>query len=259
MKRAWRGLAPLVALACLTTAARADGFDARLYAELLVRHTRAVPDPARTRVDYAALAHSADWKKLVAGLARADPGQLDGRAERLAFWINAYNVLAIDLVARNYPVESIRDLGSFLRPVWKREAGRVGGEPVTLDRIEHGILRPMGEPRIHAAIVCASVSCPTLRREPWRAGELDAQLDDSLRRWLADPDKGLRVDRERGVLRLSKVFDWFEGDFAGRGGVLAFLEPSMPDAARGWLAAHQGRVEVAYLDYDWRLNDLAPR
>jgi hypothetical protein len=214
-----------------------------------------VSDAAGVRVDYAALARSADWQRLVDGLAASDPARLVSRSERLAFWINAYNVLAIDLVARHHPVASIREIGSLWRPVWKREAGRVGGRRVTLDEIEHATLRPQGEPRIHAAIVCASVSCPALAREPFRAERLEAQLDAALAAFLADPRKGSRLDRERGVLWLSRVFDWFAEDFAASGGALAFLRPHLPEPTRAWLEAHAD-VELAFLDYDWSLNGL---
>src|SRR4030095_12503639 len=135
--------------------------------------------------------------------------------------IDAYNILAIDLVARHYPVASIRDLGSLLRPVWKIEAGRVGGRAYSLDEIEHGILRPLGDPRVHMAIVCASVSCPSLAREPFVAARIDAQLDAASARFVANEQKGVRVEA-RGV-RLSKIFDWFAADFAAGGGVLAFV------------------------------------
>jgi hypothetical protein len=86
---------------------------------------------------------------------------------------------------RHPGIASIRDIGSLLRPVWNREAGRVGRRARSLGEIEHEILRPLGDPRIHGAIVCASVSCPPLRREPFAAARLDAQLDDQMRRWLA--------------------------------------------------------------------------
>ncbi len=234
----------------------AQTLDAALWARLLERHTAAVADTAGVRVAYRALQDEPDWRRLLESLAQAEPDALGSRDAKLAFWINAYNVLAIDVVRRSYPLESIRDAGSLLRPVWKREAGRVGGKPRTLDEIEHAILRPMGEPRIHAAIVCASTSCPSLRREPYVAERLDAQLDDALRRFLADPGKGSRLDRERGTLWLSAIFDWFEEDFEPAGGVVAYLETYLPEATRRWLAEHRDTVRVRHFDYDWSLNDL---
>jgi hypothetical protein len=231
-------------------------FDAALWGSLLARYSAEVADPAGVRVDYRALGADPAWRGLVAGLAGCDPATLGSREERLTFWINAYNVLAIDVVVVHYPVASIRDAGSLLRPVWKRPAGRIGGRARSLDEIEHGILRPLGDPRIHAAIVCASTSCPSLRREPYEAARIDAQLDDALRRFLADPRKGAAFDPEAGRLRLSRIFAWFEEDFASRGGVLAFLLPRLPEEIRTAVAARPGAVRVEYFDYDWRLNDL---
>lgn len=245
----------LVAVAT-TGPVRAGAFDVTLYGKLLERHTLAVTDPAGVRVDYRSLRQDADWPRVLESLARADLAALSGRDERLALWINAYNVLAIDMVRKHYPVESIRSLGSLLRPVWKRPAGVVGGSTRSLDEIEHQILRPLGEPRIHAAIVCAATSCPSLRREPFRAERLDAQLDDALRRWLADPRKGARLDREAGVLWLSRIFKWFEEDFESAGGVIAFVTPHLPEPARAWVVEHPD-LRLRHFDYDWSLNDAA--
>jgi hypothetical protein len=226
-----------------------------LWARVLERHTERVDAKVGTRVDYAALRSDADWRALTAALERFDPTTLASRRDRIAFWIDAYNVLAIRIVLEHWPVESIRDIGSFFRPVWKREAGRIGGRGYSLDEIEHEILRPMGEPRIHGAIVCASISCPDLRREPYRPERLDAQLDDNVRAWLAHDDKGLAIDRAAADIRLSPIFDWFEEDFAAAGGVLAFVARYAPPDARAWLEANADRADVSYFDYDWGLND----
>ena len=245
------------ALVVATTASAQPGFDRELYARLLERHTVEVPRTAGVVVDYRALGRSAQWRRLVAGLAAVDPSRLRTREERLAFWIDLYNLLAIDLVVRHYPVASIRDIGNLLRSVWRREAGRVGGRPVTLHEVEHEILRPLGEPRIHAAIVCASTSCPSLRREPYTPARLDTQLDDSLRRFLADPDKGARYEPATHTLWLSRIFDWFEEDFEPAGGVLAFVEPHLDAGTRRALAGRGRPPRVRHLEYDWARNDLA--
>jgi hypothetical protein len=237
-------------------AAPARAFDVDLWARLLEAHTREVSDLAGVRVDYAALTRSEDWRRLVAGLADADPAVLEPGDENLAFWINVYNVLAIEMVVKHYPVASIRDIGSFLRPVWKKPVAWVGRRELSLDEVEHRILRPLGEPRIHGAIVCASLSCPPLAREPYRAGSLDAQLDASFRRWLADPRKGVRLDRGARTLHLSPIFDWFEEDFEASGGVLATVQRFAPDDVATWIAEHGDDVRIRYLDYDWSLNDL---
>ena len=239
-----------------TAAVPAHALDLELYAQLLETYTREVPDLAGTRVDYGALVRSEDWGRLVRSLAADQPAALQPSHETLAYWINAYNVLAIDVVVRSYPVESIRDVGSFLRPVWKRPAGTVGGRVVTLHEIEHEILRPLGDPRIHGAIVCASLSCPPLLRAPYRAERLDGQLEAIWRRWLADPWKGTRVDAPAQTLWLSRIFDWFEEDFEGTGGVLASVGRYAPGATSDWIAANP-EASIRFLDYDWHLNDLS--
>lgn len=237
-------------------ASPAGAIDLELYARLLERHTKEVPDLAGVRVDYAALRQSGDWNALVASVEASDPNGLTTRDAQMAYWINVYNILAIELVVKNAPPESIRDIGSFFSPVWKKEAGRLSGRAVTLDEIEHEILRPMGDPRIHGAIVCASLSCPPLARDPYRVDTLAAQLDTNMRRWLSDPRKGVRVDRNTYAVFLSRIFKWFAEDFEAKGGAVAFAARYAPDADAGWLEENGSRAKVEYLDYDWRLNRL---
>jgi hypothetical protein len=234
--------------------APAQSLDLDAYDALLEEHARSVPDLARTRVDYAAIAADPNWKKLVESLAASKPGSLERRFEKLAFWINAYNILAIDLVANYYPIESIKDIGSVFNPVWKKPAGRIDGKDYSLDEIEHGIVRPMGDPRAHAAVVCASTSCPALRREAWRAEMLDAQLDDAMRLWVRDTGKGLAIDRARAQITLSRIFDWFEEDFAPFGGAIAFVSRYASDEDRAWLSQNASSTSIRYFDYDWRVN-----
>jgi hypothetical protein len=239
-----------VLLASAPSAPASAGDVDDLYSVALLQHTHETKDVAGVRVDYPAIAADRFWKAMVSGL--APPADSAPQAERLAVWINAYNILAIDLVARHWPVASIRDVGSLLRPVWKRPAGRIGGRAYSLDEIEHGILRPLGDPRVHMAIVCASTSCPSLTREPFVAARIDAQLDAAAARIVADPWKGVRVEAQ-GV-RLSKIFDWFAADFAASGGVLAFVRRhAAPD-----LVAALDRLgpdpALSYFDYDWSVN-----
>ncbi len=240
----------------LASAAPAAALDTELYARLLAEHTYEVSDTAGTRVDYASLRRSSEWRRLVASLADVHPS----RTRRdMAFWINAYNLLAIDLVVQNYPVDSIRDIGSSLRAVWDHEAGSIGSTSHTLGEIEHEILRPLGDPRIHAAIVCASTSCPSLRREPYTVEKLDAQLDDAVRSFLANTEKGLRIDPERKRVVLSRIFSWFDEDFAASGGALAFAARYAPPASRDWIQRNRGDANVLHFDYDWGLNDYVTR
>lgn len=247
-------IAALAALGSLLLAVQASALDGDLYARVLEQYTVAVDDIASTRVGYSALRSSREWDALVRSLRESDPGRLGSRSEKLAFWINAYNILAIDLVRRHYPVESIRSIGGLFSPVWKKPAGEIGGRTYTLDEIENEILRPMGEPRIHAAIVCASLSCPPLRREPYRASGLEAQLDDNVRRWLADPRKGARIDRSARMLALSPIFDWFEEDFGD--GVVAFVAAHLTAGEASWVRSQGQALRIRYLEYDWSLNDI---
>ncbi|MBF0623877.1 MAG: DUF547 domain-containing protein [Magnetococcales bacterium] len=214
------------------------------YAGLLQRHlTRnTVQGIELAWVDYAGLGGDPGFKALGQRLADFPVAQLADRREQLAFHINGYNVLAMGLVVDNHPLRSLKDLGNWLRPVWKRPAGRLGGREVTLHEVEHDILRRLGEPRIHAAIVCASLSCPDLRAEPFTAARLEEQLEDQMRRFLANPAKGLRM--ENGQVRVSRIFDWFAEDF---GPLEPFLRRHRPDLPPGAPIA-------ADLPYLWELN-----
>jgi len=203
-------------------------------------------------VRYSDLKKDPAYSKLIGDLKSFSPATLKTPKEKRAFWINVYNIMAVKMVLDHYPVDSIRDAGGVTKSVWKKKVGVVGGKEVTLHQIEHEILRKMGDPRIHAAIVCASVSCPDLRKEAYTKERLDAQLDDQLRRFLANRGKGLQVDRGKGRITLSKIFDWFEDDFEPKGGVLPFLARYVPEQDRPLLK--KGDAEVSYLDYNWDLN-----
>lgn len=195
-------------------------------------------------VDYPALKQSDVYKQAVAQLEQFDTRRLETKEERLAFYINAYNLYAIKMVVDHWPVESIKDVGSWFSPVWKKSVGRLAGREVTLDEIEHKILRPMGQPRIHMAIVCASVSCPDLRREPYNATDVYQQLDDQVRGFLSNPEKGLRV--QGNTVYVSKIFDWFKEDFDALGGVKAFIQSYKDIPPNADIEAD--------IFYNWKLN-----
>ena len=203
-------------------------------------------------IDYPGMKKDPAYSKLIGELKTFSPATLKTQKEQLAFWINVYNIMAVKMVVDHYPVAGIKDAGDLFGSVWKKTVGVVGGKDVTLNQIEHEILRKMGDPRIHAAIVCASVSCPDLRKEAYTKERLDAQLDDQLRRFLANNGKGLQVDRGKGRITLSKIFDWFKDDFEPKGGVLPFLARYVPEQDRSLLK--KGDTNVSYLDYNWDLN-----
>ncbi|GJL56762.1 MAG: DUF547 domain-containing protein [Nitrospirales bacterium] len=205
-------------------------------------------------VHYQTLAQDPLYKSLVNDLETVSLSDLRTTQEKLAFWINVYNIMAVKMVLDHYPVESIKDAGSFFQAVWNKDVGTVGEKTRTLNEIEHEILRTLGEPRIHVAIVCASVSCPDLRTEAYTVKDLNAQLDDQLRKFLANKEKGLRVDRANSHVYLSSIFKWFDEDFESKGGVIEFLTPFAPDDMQGTLKS--GALRITYLDYNWDLNEL---
>jgi hypothetical protein len=245
----------VVALLALACAARAEEcLDLGLYGSVLQANTKSVSELEGTRVDYAALRLSPQWADVVKSLALCDPAKQTTREQQLAFWINAYNVLAIDLVATHWPIESIKDIGSFLFPVWGRTAGQIHGVAYTLDEIEQGKLRPLGDPRIHAAIVCASRSCPSLAREPYTAEEVDAELDAAFARFVADPRKGFVIQREPATVRLSSIFKWFAEDFDKQGGALSMIGRYLNVEDRAWLEQNARTARREYMSYDWHVN-----
>ena len=171
--------------------------------------------------------------------------------EKLAYWINTYNAFTIKLIIDNYPVESITDLHPFFyipgfNTVWHEEFFQIGGEDFNLDRIEHEILRKQfNEPRIHFAINCASVSCPMLRNEHYKADKLEEQLESQCVLFLRDPQKNHISESE---LKLSKIFSWFSGDFGGESGVKEFISTHLNIPI-------SEKAKVSYLSYNWSLNE----
>ncbi len=194
------------------------------YRVLLKRHVKTdMRKGGRVNwVDYSGIARDPRWHKVLQRLASYPLHRLKTRKERLAFYINAYNIMTIKLIVKNWPLESIRDLGSLFVPVWKKTAGVVGGKRVSLSDIGRGRLRPLGELRSYFALACGSASCPDLRRQPYTARQLNRQLDDQSKRFLNNRSKGMT--RRAGRVRVSKLFSWFEDDFNRFGGVRAFVE-----------------------------------
>ena len=203
-------------------------------------------------VNYKNLKSDGKFKKLVSRLNLVQDDSLKTRDEELTFWINTYNILAAKMVADNFPIKSIKDAGSFFSPVWKKPAGHVAGKERTLNEIEHEILRKMDEPRIHVAIVCASVSCPDLRLEAFKADSLNEQLNDQMKMFLQSSEKGMRIDKNNNRVYLSSIFKWFEDDFESRGGVLKFISNYVsPEAAK---ELQSSKIKVSYLKYNWGVN-----
>jgi hypothetical protein len=170
------------------------------------------------------------------------------REERLAIGINAYNAYCIRGVLDAGKIRSVRDVWFF----FKNTEFILGGKKMTLDSLEHQVLRKMGEPRIHFALVCASKSCPKLAANSYRAETLDHDLDRAAQEFLDDPSKN-RLDREAGIFYLSSIFKWFKDDFrTTKGGVLDFIKPWLSQEDQDYLS--KNKVKVKFLKYDWSLN-----
>jgi hypothetical protein len=171
--------------------------------------------------------------------------------EQFAFYVNAYNAWTIKLILGGYPgVKSIKDLGSLFKSPWKKEICRIDGDVITLDNIEHDILRPrFKDPRVHFVINCAAKSCPPLRSEPYQGSTLDQQLNDSVQAFINNP-KSNRLEAD--TLYVSKIFDWFEEDF--NHDIVGFFLKHAKGDLKTSLGANKERIRVEYLDYDWSLN-----
>jgi hypothetical protein len=183
-------------------------------------------------------------------ISETDPDDLASREETMAFWINAYNALTIRGIIEFYPVKSIKDKVSRLLgyDIWDDYTIPVGGKERSLNEMEHQILRKMGEPRIHFALVCASIGCPRLRTEAYRGADLERQLEDQARAFLNDPGR-TRIDVGKKEAHLSQIFKWFAQDFGGSDeAILEFVARYRPEVK-------EGAFDVEYLDYDWALNE----
>ena len=172
-------------------------------------------------------------------------------SEKLAYWINFYNAFTIDLILDHYPVESIKDIGSklqvpFVNTPWDIKFIEIAGEKYDLNNIEHNILRKLfNEPRIHFAINCASMSCPRLRREAYKASMLEEQLQDQAIAFINDPSRNLI---HAGDVEVSKIFQWFSGDFTENGSLREFLNQYA-------LQKISEDADIGYMDYDWSINE----
>jgi len=187
------------------------------------------------------------------------------KPQQLAFLVNAYNAFTIELILTRYPdLKSIKDLGGVFESPWKKKFFRLLGSERSLDELEHGLIRAPGvfdDPRIHVAVVCASIGCPMLRNEAFVAERLDAQFDDAMRRFLSDRQRN-RFDAANGTLAVSKIFDWYQKDFEqGHRGIdslktlIARYADRLADAPAAQAELRAGRYKLSFLDYDWALND----
>jgi len=224
-----------------------DPVDNRIWARLLEAH---VTDG---RVDYDGFKRDeAELDRYLAILSDTDPDTLS-RRDQFAFYINAYNAFTVKLILTRYPgINSIKEISSFFSNAWSRKFIPLNGFKVSLDHIEHDILRPrFKDPRVHFAINCAARSCPPLSDTPYEGDTLETRLDEQTRRFINDPKNTFLKD---GTLFVSRIFKWFDDDFSGN--PLGFIRQYADDSLKQALnqASASGDIRLEYLYYDWTLN-----
>ncbi|MFN2327905.1 MAG: DUF547 domain-containing protein [Chromatocurvus sp.] len=255
-----------ILIACLAFTNGVAAFDHGDWSQLLRRFVSPTDNANSTTIDYAGIqAQQARLRAYLEQLSsvRAETFSTWPEAERLAFLINAYNAWTVELILREYPdIESIKDIGGWFSSPWKQSIALLLGKKRTLDEIEHEMIRGSGEfnePRIHFAVNCASIGCPALRTEAYVAEELEKQLEEQTRDFLADRSRNGWRDDE---MHVSPIFKWYREDFE-----LGWRDTdSLPEFLARYASALglsqeqrdallRGNVAIRYTDYDWRLND----
>lgn len=230
----------------VATAKAGAGVDHSLFGELLQKYVK------NGKVNYAGFqSEEAKLDQYLDLLETVDIKMLS-RDDQFAFYANAYNAWTIKLILGKYPkIKSIKSLGVFNTGPWKKNVVRLKGETVSLDHVEHDILRPrFKDPRVHFAINCAAKSCPPLRSEAYLGEILNQQLDDSTRSFINDPES---YRLEGNNLYVSRIFKWFSEDFSD--GALAFFQKYAEGEFKEKLDK-SGKINVKFLKYDWSLNGM---
>ena len=241
------------------------------WTQLLKRHVVLLNDGKASQVRYAGMAlDRAPLKRYLQSLSLVEQSAFETwpSSQQQAFLINAYNAFTVELILTRYPdLKSIKDIGSVFSSPWKLQWITLLGRKLSLDEIEHGLLRKPGaydEPRVHFAVNCASVGCPMLREEAYVANRLEFQLSQQTQRFMSDRSRN-RWNNPAARLELSKIFDWYGKDFRQGHKGIASLEAFaashadlLADAPADRAQLRSRRFDIAFLDYDWSLND-APR
>ena len=222
-------------------------FDHTMFDELLKAHV-----DGDGWVDYAAF--QTDQAKLDEYIETIKTAKIDdfGRDDRLAFLINSYNAFTIKLITENYPIKSIKDIPAEKR--WDGVRWNLAGETVSLNQIEHEYVRPhFKEPRIHFSLVCAAIGCPPLHNAAFSGDTLEEQLAGQST-FVHDHKTWFQYDKEKNQVSLTKLYDWYGGDFVQvSGSILEFIK-THSDKLQGVESP-----SIVWLDYDWNLNDAKNR
>jgi hypothetical protein len=232
----------------------ADTFDHFKFDQILKQYV-----DNKGLVDYKGIAKEPRFQEYMESLKQTKADELSGNGQ-LAFWLNAYNAVTIDKVIRWRPKKSVRE--TLIPGVWTStkffttREHLIAGRRLSQDDIEHEILRKkLKDSRIHFAIVCASSSCPPLGRFAFTQENVQARLEEETRKYI-NSSRGTRIDYAENTLYLSKLFDWFAGDFESQSGsVLEFIKPYLAKEALTFL---ERNPKIAYIHYDWALNAKEP-
>eukprot|EP00527_Entomoneis_sp_CCMP2396_P009250 CAMPEP_0198138240 /NCGR_PEP_ID=MMETSP1443-20131203/1656_1 /TAXON_ID=186043 /ORGANISM="Entomoneis sp., Strain CCMP2396" /LENGTH=292 /DNA_ID=CAMNT_0043799935 /DNA_START=140 /DNA_END=1018 /DNA_ORIENTATION=+ len=243
-----------------------DEFDHSLWDDILKAHIVDLDGTIKEvkgihLLDYDAISKDEKFEKYLTQLKEAKVEALP-QPEQLAFWMNAYNALCVSLLLKNadrvqgsdgkYSINNLSENGS---PVWDREAGVIGGQPFSLNDVEHKELRgKWNEPALHGCIVCASGSCPNIRKEAFVGSKVREQMDDQIRSWMKNDTKGLKLEGRK--LYLSRIFLWFGDDFGGWEGLRQWL-PQYIEDEEVKSRIQKDDVAVRFFDYNWETNRKA--
>jgi len=267
------GCTVTVFLLVSSTMVQAFDHQHQLFTQVLREIVQLSPNKKQTRVDYEQLNKQPEslnqYLALLSSVKKSEY-QLWTNQEQLSFLINAYNGFTLQLINQNYAkfqsakAESIKDLGSFFSSPWKQGFFTLLDEKRSLDNVEHDMIRAWFErPRIHAALVCAAVSCPPLRNQAFVADKLDQQLDDQMRQFLSDDQRNTLSQKDNSV-NLSSIFKWYGDDFEkGQQGftslkdLIKVYQKEMADDPQQLTWLQNQEFSIGFLDYDWRLNDIS--
>lgn len=235
----------------------AAGFDHSAWDRVLKARVNAIGE-----VNYAGIkANRKDLDNYVQRLGQASPTNhaelFPTRADELAYWINAYNAFVTRGVVDGYPTRSVRDLG-LLYSFFVRKDHTAGGVKMSLRSLENDIIRKQySEPRIHFAIVCASLGCPMLSRDAFTGGNLEEQLTRQARRFI-NQRRNVNANASLNRITLSSIFKWYRADFEGKQSLLEFIRTYSDDTLRAALARLK-QPKISFYNYDWSINDPGSR
>jgi Protein of unknown function, DUF547 len=243
------------------------------FSTLLKKHVVVVEGGKTSKVNYVEFGKDrAALKSYLESVSKVSDAEFNGwtKPQRMAFLINAYNGFTLELILQNYPTKSIKDIGGTFDNRWKRKFFKLFGQDSYLDKIEHETLRKPGaydEPRVHFAVNCASIGCPSLREEAFTADKLDKQLEEQAVRFLSDRSRN-RYDAKSDKLEVSMIFKWFKEDWESgykgfdgktpaiktREDYFARYAKLLADAPADQQKIADGKAAISFLDYDWSIN-----